>query len=199
MEEIEKLGDFALRLEKYGKIVVYSLAWVIFGIVYASALNIWVGFTMLTGLWWSVFIFVVVAGLIGTAVYLSFIRLVPGGGHVGLGSTLLFATPFIISYVVIPQIFNVGIAYYNLAWYPSLGLGLLAFGARADKHMTLGGLLLLATTPLFILLAQRAEDPLDALGVGLMAMGTMLLIYLSVFLLILYKATRELFRGEPRV
>jgi len=133
MEDIAKLGDLALRLEKYRYNLIASLGWVIFGMLFGAAVMIFNGLTVLFGFNpWYVAACLISAGIIGGLAYGLFRRFIPKVRGVSkrwrIGTAFLFL-PFIIAYFI--EVFST---------YTSAGISLLL-----DSLVSLTGHWIIAT------------------------------------------------------
>ncbi len=208
MEEIRKLGDLALKLEKYRYNLTRSLGWVIFGMLFGSAVAFFSGITILIGYrWYVVASCLILAGVVGTIVHWMFLRFVPLSEVVNKRWKIgwfLFFVPFIILYTI-PSFLNLtklqASLYYSLAWYPSLGIGFLLVGIFAElkdktlvtRPLTYAGILITVSSIVLVLMSGFVTDYYGVLALGLIATSMMLLIYLGAFLLAFFRSSKAVF------
>lgn len=208
MEEMRELGSLALKLERYRYNITESLAWVIFGMLFGSAIAMFNGITLLVGYYWSIMTTCLMsAGLIGAVIYRMFLRFTPPIEETRKRwrkGWFLFFTPFIVIYILL-NFLNLtqlqASLYYSLAWYPSLGIGFLLTGIFAEakdemlvtKSLTCAGISILASSMAFVPLSKLVTNYYGVVALGLIATSMMLLIYLGVFLLTFFRASKAVF------
>jgi len=203
MEDMARLGDIALKLERYRSYIASALSWVIFGMLFGSLVTLGSSLILLGLFDYRIFwALVAAAGIAGGYVYERFLRMMPVNREIRrrwrVGTVLLFI-PFIASYSVIPSIIQVSSLYYNTIWYPSLGFGLLLAGLYAERgryHVrsaTYGGLLILLTSPVVIPVSNLPPSLNFAIGSGLLCVSLMILIYFAVFVYVFFSAQRVIY------
>ncbi len=208
MEEMKELGDLALKIDRYRYNITSSLAWIIFGMLFGSAVAMFNGITILVGYNWLIMTACLIsAGVIGAVVYGMFLRFIPlieeTHKRWRRGRLLLFI-PFVVLYAI-PEFLNLtqlqASLYYSLAWYPSLGIGLLLVGTFAEakdkmlvtRSLTYAGILILASSIAFVPISKLVTDYYGVIALGLIATSMMLLIYLGVFLVTFFRASKAVF------
>ena len=208
MEEIRKLGDLALRLEKYRYNITVSLGWVIFGMLFGAASAMLSGIIILIGYNPLIpAICLITAGVISAVVFNMFLRFVPVVEEVHRRwrkGWILFFIPFVAFYAT-PNFLNLtplqSSLYYSLAWYPSLGFGLLLIGIFAEakdkmlitRSLTYAGILIAISSIAFVPISELVTDYYGVVGLGLVATSMMLLIYLGTFLVSFFRASKAVF------
>ena len=69
MEDMAKLGDLALKLERYKANIIHALSWVVFGMAFSGLITL-ANALVLLGYHWSVFwISPAIAGIVGADSY----------------------------------------------------------------------------------------------------------------------------------
>jgi len=204
MEEMARLGDIALKLEKYRSYIASALSWVIFGMLFGSLITLGSSLILLGFFDYRIFwILVAIAGVAGGFIYGKFLKMMPEDREIRrrwkIGSIFLFI-PFIASYSVIPSIVHVSELYYNTIWYPSLGFGLLLAGLYAERakeypvrSATYGGLLIVLTSPVIIPISKLPMSFNVIMGSGLLCVSLMILIYFAVFVYVFFRAQRVIY------
>jgi MFS family permease len=199
MEDMARLGDLALKLEKYRYNIASAMAWVIFGMVFGS-MNILGNSLILFGILdYRVFwVLVVIAGIISGYVYQRILKYMPREKEVEKrwrGGIILLFTPFIVFYALLPQAVNVSALYFNTIWYLSLGLGLFLCGLYTERKplirvMTYAGILIVLSS---IVLYPISKLPMSfniIIASGLLCLSMMLLIYFTTAMYIFFKAEK---------
>lgn len=206
MEEMAKLGDLALKLERYRYNLIASLGWVIFGMLFASAIMIFNGLIMLLGFNpWYIAVSLISAGVLGGLTYRFFKKFMPKSERKEWKAGLIFLfLPFVVAYSVIPKLLTfTGLQeslYYSLIWYPSLGVGLLLFGLFTESKdewlvantSTHAGISMILSSLAFIPLASLVTDYYGVMALSLIASSIMLLVYLGAFLFSFFKASKSI-------
>ncbi len=192
MNEEKILGEIALKLERYRYNIVASLGWIIFGMIIGSATALMNALLLLGYDHW-VFLILLIAGLLAGFVYRYFWRFVPGVEEIYRPwkySWVLFALPFLFSYSVIPPLLDLSgvqnALYYSLAWYPSLGVGLILAGLYVErksrfivtKSMTLTGVAIIVTSTVFVPFTGSVSTTYHVVALSLLADGLMMGVYL---------------------
>ena len=198
-EDIARLGDLALKLEKYRYNIASALAWVIFGMVFGSMEVLGNSLIMFGILDYEVFwVLVAIAGIISGYLYSKILKYMPKEREVEkrwrVGIALLFI-PFIVSYALIPLLFKVSAFYFNTVWYPSLGFGLLFCGLYAERKpliraMTYAGVLIIVSS---VILYPISTFPMNfdiVMASGLLCISMMMLIYFITAMYIFFKAEK---------
>ncbi len=200
MEDAAKLGDLALKLERYRCLITLALSWVIFGMIFGSMLTL-ANSLMLLGFGFRIFwILFVVAGILSGYTYGRFLRYAPPESDIRskrriVGLILMFI-PFVIAYSVIPRIFHVNSLYFSTAWYPSLGIGLLLCGLVAERT---GGAMkhtgaTISVTSLILIPISRMPPNFDTvIGAELLCLSMMMLIYFVTAVYIFFRAQRVVY------
>ncbi len=199
MEEFRRLGDVAIRLEKYMECLAAALGWVVYGMIFAAFLMLELSLTMLGFDYRVAWLCIALAMIISTLITIKLKNLLPIPRNkvirrrfTRLGLILILA-PFFVSYVIIPNLINVSVIYYGIIWYPSLGVGLLLTGLYVErglfiKTMTYGGLLMTLTS--VVLPFIRTDNEIALI---LLCMSMTLIIYFVMFAYAFIKAQRVLY------
>ncbi len=195
MEDVAKLGEMALKLERYRREIIRALAWVIFGMVFGSIFTLANSLTLF-GFGYEVFwILLVIASIIAGYVYARFLRYMPAESELKRwkkGIFLMFI-PFAISYFVIPAIFHANALYFNTVWYPSLGIGLFLCGLYAGcRQMTYTGMLT-SVTSLILLPISKMQSNNVVIGAGLLCLSMMMFIYFITAIYTFFRAQRVVY------
>jgi len=198
-EDIARLGDLALKLEKYRYNIASALAWVIFGMVFGSMNILGNSLIMFGILDYRVFwVLVAIAGTISGYVYSKILKYMPREREVEkrwrVGISLLFA-PFIVSYALIPLAFGASAFYFNTVWYPSLGFGLLFCGLYAERKpliraMTYAGILVIVSSVILYPISTLPMNFKTVIASGLLCISMMMLIYFITAMYIFFKAEK---------
>ena len=208
MEDAKKLGDMALKLERYRYNIVSALGWVIFGMLFGS-MTILYSSLLLFGIreYWIIGILMIAAGITGGYTYGRFWKFIPVEREVKRRwyvGVILLSIPFIVSYLMLPflieDFLNSSAFYFSTAWYPSLGFGLLfnsIYSERKDKHlvtktMSYAGILIILTSTIFLLIPTLG-NAVTAIAAGLLGVSMMILIYLLCALYTFFKAQRVIY------
>jgi len=204
MEEMARLGDLALKLEKYRSYIASALSWVVFGMIFGSLITLGSSLILFGFFDYRIFwILVAVAGVSGGFIYGKFLRMMPEDREIrrrwNIGLIFLFV-PFIVSYSVVPSIVHVSKLYYNVIWYPSLGFGLLLAGLYAERgenypirSATYGGILIVLTSLILIPVSRLPVNSNVILASGLLCVSLMILIYFAVFIYVFFRAQRVIY------
>lgn len=204
VEDIARLGDTAIKLEKYRYNIISALGWIIFGMIFGSMTTlgsslILFGIRGYEILW----LLVIIAGVSGGYIYHKLWRFIPMEGSVAkrwrVGIVLLFI-PLIVSYSAIPIITKVeSPLYFNTIWYPSLGFGLLLCGLYAErgsqliKTMPYAGILIILTSLILIPISKMPMNANTVIAAGLLCNSMMLLIYFATAIYVFFKAQRVIY------
>ena len=198
-EDIARLGDLALKLEKYRYNIASALAWVIFGMVFGSINILGNSLIMFDILDYGVFwVLIAIAGTISGYIYSKILKYMPKEREVEkrwrVGIALLFI-PFIVSYALIPLLFEVSAFYFNTVWYPSLGFGLLFCGLYAERKpliraMTYAGVLIIVSSVILYPISTLPMNFNTVMASGLLCLSMMMLIYFITAMYILFKAEK---------
>ncbi len=198
MEDMARLGEIALKLERYRREIVRALAWVIFGMVFGSLLTL-ANSLILFGFGYEVFwILLVVASIIAGYVYARFLRYMPAESELKRwkkGIPLMFI-PLVISYLAIPAIFHANALYFNTVWYPSLGVGLFLCGfiaERTSRPMTYTGILISVTSLILLPISKMPSSYNVMIGAGLLCLSMMMFIYFITAIYIFFRAQRVIY------
>jgi len=207
MEEIKRLGDLALKLERYRYNLTEFLSWIVFGMIFASAIMFFNALMLLGYGWHVIFATIVPAGVVSCVVYYKIRKIViPKTNERWKKTWVFYVLPFVLAYGVIPYIVKLTplqyALYYSLAWYPSLGVAFVAVGVYAErKDKTLvtkttlpAGIAMILTTISLAVLCKYVKDYTDVLAVGLIATAMMLTIYLICGLYSFFKSYEVLFK-----
>ena len=205
MEEMSKLGDLAVKLEAYRVRIATAMSWVVFGMIFGSLTVLAQSLTLLGLGWWVTPLLVAVAGLVGGAVHVRFMKFLPVDREMRrrwrIGTILLFV-PFVVTYSLLPLLIDVTPLYFMVVWYPSLGLGLVLCGSYAEKAerggvrvMTYTGLLILATSSVLIILFSYQQTATLVVASGLLCVSMMLLTYLAASIYVFFTAQRVISPG----
>jgi len=201
-----KLGDMALKLERYRYTITSALGWVIFGMVFSS-MNVLYSALLLYGIkeYWIIGPLMATAGVLGGYIYGKFWKFTPMSKEIRVrwmyGLILLFL-PFVVSYTVAPIFINATPYYYTVVWYPSLGFGLLFCGLYAERNeyisvraMPYAGVAIIATSVVFIQLAKLPMNYDTVIATGLLAVSMMLMVYLFTAIYVFFKAQRVVYEA----
>ncbi len=198
MDDMAKLGEIALKLERYRYHIITALAWVIFGMVFGSLLTLANSLTLF-GFGYEVFwIFLIVATILAGYIYARFLRYMPAESNDKLkrwkkGVSLMFI-PLVISYLAIPAIFHANALYFNTVWYPSLGIGLFLCGPYAGcRQMTYTGILISVTSLILLPISKMPSSYNVAIGAGLLCLSMMMFIYFITAIYIFFRAQRVIY------
>jgi len=189
MDDVGKLADLAIKLEKYRYNIAASMSWVIFGMVFATVVLLNNAITLLSDFFSLPLLFVTLlsATLISATLYREFMKFAPKRKK-GT-SSLNFAVPFMVAYLV-PVLFEMPpvltACYCSIAWYPSLGAAIIVAGIRERgdemlvfKPMLPAGIAIAATTPLLVYLMKFVAQWTHVMGLGLLATAMMLIAYIT--------------------
>ena len=197
-EDIARLGDLALKLEKYRYNIASALAWVIFGMVFGSMEVLGNSLIMFGILDYEVFwVLVAMAGIISGYLYSKILKYMPKEKEVEkrwrIGIALLFI-PFIVSYALIPLAFRASAFYFNMVWYPSLGFGLLLCGLYAERRpliraMTYAGILIIGSSVILYPISTLPMNFETVMASGLLCLS-MMIIYFITAMYIFFKAEK---------
>ena len=200
MEDMAKLGDLALKLERYRYHIITALAWVVFGMLFGSMLTL-ANSLILLGFGYKIYwILLVVAMILASYIYAKFLKYMPVESDVKkrwrIGIPLMFI-PFVIAYSVIPIILNIETPlYFNTVWYPSLGICLLLYGLvaeRTSRAMKYTGALISATSLILIPILRLPPSFNTVMGAGLLCLSMMMLIYFITAIYIFFRAQRVVY------
>ncbi|WP_457548442.1 hypothetical protein [Archaeoglobus sp.] len=203
MEEA-RLGNLALKLERYRYNLTASISWVIFGSIFATACML-LSSLMLFGFDSRAVLTLIPAFVISVVVYHKMRTVIsPSDGKVWRRFWIFLFLPFFVFYTIIPHFLSLNelqtSAYFTTAWYPSLGVGLVLAGIfveRKDemlvtKTMLPAGILTLTTSAPLALLCEGVRSYYDVIAVGLIATALMLSIYTACALYGFFKGYRAL-------
>jgi len=207
MEDIKRLGDLALKLERYRYNLMAFLSWIVFGMIFASAIMFFNALMLLGYSWHVIFATIVPAGIVSGAIYYKIGKIViPKTNERWKKTWIFYALPFVLAYCVIPYFVKLTplqyALYYSLAWYPSLGVAFVAVGVYAErkdemlvtKTMLPAGIAMVLTTIPLAVLCKYVKDYTDVLAVGLIATAMMLIIYLICGLYSFFKSYEVMFK-----
>ncbi len=191
-----RLGEIALKLERYRYLVASALAWVIFGMIFGAMITLGNSLALL-GVGYEIFwILLMVAGLSGGYVYHRFWKYAPKEGEVERRwrwGVLLLILPFVISYSLIPLAFEVSAFYFGTVWYPSLGLGLLLNGFyvwRRRNVMIYAGISILLTSLIILPLSTLPMNVETVTASNLLCVSMTMIIYFVTAIYIFFRAER---------
>ncbi len=197
MEELTRLGDLAVRLERYMSCIAAALSWVVFGMIFAAFLMLGWSLTLLGFDYRIIWLCLALSLIAATLTTIKLKRMLPKEDEVrkrfhGLGS-ILMAIPFLVTYGIIPSLFNVPAIYYSIIWYPSLGVGLLLAGMYVErgyfiKTMIYGGLLIILTSAALPFIRTNNE-----IAIALLCMSMTVFVYFFMFAYAFIKAQRVLY------
>ena len=199
-------GDFAVKIERYRYNLIASMSWVIFGMLFGGAVMLFNGVTLLIGFSpLYVAVCLISAGIAGVVVFRSMWGLTPKDRETKrmwrIGWILL-VLPFFVSYDIIPRFLTLlqlqQALYYSLAWYPSLGFGLILLGISAElrdrllttRTITLSGIAIAASSSVFIPLSGLVTCYRDVMALNMIAGSMMILIYFGSFFVSFFRATK---------
>jgi hypothetical protein len=206
MEDAKRLGELALKLEKYRYNLMASVSWVIFGMVFGSAVTL-LNALFLFGLkWHGVLIATLIpAGFVSGIIYYKMAKLIaPKTDDRWKHAWVFYALPFIVAYAVIPCFVNLTplqqALYYSTVWYPSLGIAFTSLGIYVERKDDLlvtktllpAGITILLSTAIIVVLGGYVKSYTDVLAVGLIATSMMLIVYLTCAVYSFFKSYRVL-------
>ncbi len=189
MEEVKKLGEMALKLERYRYRIIKSLSWIIFGMLFASIATLCNSLQLFGASEW-IWVLLIPTAILSIFLYKKFWMFIPEGFEKKKWKIIIFllAIPFFIAYYLPPLFLKLSSFYFSIAWYPSLGCGLLLFGLYIkSKVESYCGMTILLTSLIFLAL------PKIALAANLLGISMMLLIYLACFLYSFLKSQRVIY------
>ncbi len=189
MEEAKRLAELAVKLEEYRYRIVAALAWVVFGMIFGAATTLSYALAMLGLGNWVFPLAVATAGICGCYIYGRFWRFAPPETR---GPDLMLPVlPIAVAYAL-PVFVNLPPAYFSVAWYPALGVGLLLYYGRKKlraklRPVAISGAAIIATSPLLI---AASSNPAAA---GLLGVGMMMLIYFVTAVKTFFDAEKVLY------
>ncbi|RLI81773.1 hypothetical protein DRP04_05405 [Archaeoglobales archaeon] len=198
VEDMAKLGDIALKLERYRHNIASALSWVIFGMIFGSMVTLGNSLVLLGfgGIFW---ILLILAGITSGYIYYKFWKYVPENREVKrrwkIGLVFLFL-PFIIAYSI-PLPIKTPL-YCATIWYPSLGVGLLICGLYVEKTSLVkstvyAGVLILLTSPLLLPLFTMPVNPSLIVAAESLCTSMMILIYFITAIYAFFKAEKTIY------
>ncbi len=197
-EDFARLGDAALKLERYRYNIASALSWVIFGMIFGSLVTLGSSLVLFGFQRYEIFLpLIAIAGIAGGYIYHKFWKYLPMESDVAkrwrIGTILLFI-PFMVSYSVIPIKSPL---YYNTIWYPSLGFGLLLCGLYAERGlirvMPYAGILIILTSLVLIPISKMPMNVNTVLAAGLLCNSMMMMIYFATAIYVFFKAQRVIY------
>ncbi len=207
MEEMARLGELALKLEKYKYNMTASISWIIYGGVFASVFLIGNALIGLFGFNPAVLAASIFGSIvISVYVYSRFTRLV-GKFKRGKfkGHSVVFGSIFAVFYFAIPLLIKGSnifyAAYYSTAWYPALGVAHMVLWyvwQRKDEDLVTkpaliaGPLSLITSVPVMYGVFQ-VTNMSSVLNLSFLALGLMLAIYMASGLWSFYKSYKVIF------
>ena len=196
MDDMAKLGDLAVKLEKYRYYIVSALSWVVFGMIFGSMIILG-NSLILFGFGYEVLWFLLAfAGVSAGYTYGKFLKYMPmkENSKKWIVGVLLMFVPFVASYSIIPIVFKIHSAFYfNTVWYPSLGLGLLLFGLCVEdklKMMVYSGISIVLSSSILIPISKIAVNFKTVMASGLLCLSMMLFIYFIASIYTFFKAQK---------
>lgn len=192
MEDMAKLGNLALKLERYRANIIHALSWVVFGMVFSGFITL-ANALVLLGYHWSVFwISLAIAGTVGGYIFGNFCKFLPKvKKRWKIGIPLLFI-PFIVAYAFVPKFITANSFYFSVIWYPSLGFGLLLYGIYAERDeiraMPYAGISMILSSLILIPLSNLPMNNNNILASGLICTSLMILIYFATAIYVFFKA-----------
>ncbi len=206
MEEMAKLGEFALKLERYKYNMIASTSWIIYGGIFASFFVIGDALMGLFG-FNPVVLATSIVGSVVVCVYIHyrFTKLI-GKFKQRSSALAVFGIAFALFYFAVPLFIKNGTntfyaAYYSTAWYPALGIShvvLWYIWQRKDKDLVtkpslLTGVLSLITSIPIMYNVFFVANVSNAINLGFLTIGLMLAIYLASGLWGFYKSYKVIF------
>jgi MFS family permease len=206
MEDIKRLGDPALKLERYRYNLIAFLSWIVFGMIFASAIMLFNALMLFDFTQHVIFATIVPAGIISVILSYKIRKIViPKTNERWKKTWIFYALSFVLAYCVVPYFVKLTplqySLYYSLAWYPSLGVAFVVVGVYAErrdemlvtKTMLPAGIAMILTTIPLVVLCKYVKDYTDVLAVGLIATAMMVMIYLICAIYSFFKGYRVLF------
>lgn len=200
MEDEIKLGELALKLEKYRYNIIKAFLWPIYGMLISSASILGISLFLFgkkfnfnaLPIFWAMLL---VAGLFGAIITMKLMKYISYEKKRWRRGIVMFIPFFILYSLPGDQL------YYMVIWYPALGLALLLTGLLVERNSELSvtntlifvGILILISSPILLLFWKIPLSEELMIASYLITVSLMLINYLIGTIYTLLRAERAIY------